>query len=284
MANIDQFESVFKAADKPQFAQESILISRVIEVTDLDATASRNFLSRTKDFLGDSVDQQATWGLIDGGDFDNVESLVRQCTDDRPDLICTYRNLHIPAPDYPHSLGVYIDVLTQVTDIPVLLLPNPHAYAGSEFATNGRDSVMAITDHLTGDHHLVSFAAQLTQASGKLFLTHVEEAIFDRYIATIGRIPAIDTDIAREEILEQLLEEPHDYIRSCRAVLEQTTTSFHVEEIVTVGHQLSDYKRLIDEHEVDLLVLNTKDDDQLAMHGLAYPLAVELRQVPLLLL
>jgi len=30
--------------------------------------------------------------------------------------------------------------------------------------------------------------------------------------------------------------------------------------------------------------LNTKDEDQLAMHGLAYPLAVELRQIPLLML
>ena len=30
--------------------------------------------------------------------------------------------------------------------------------------------------------------------------------------------------------------------------------------------------------------MNTKDDDQLAMHGLAYPLAVELRDIPLLML
>lgn len=285
MTNIDQFESVFKAADKPQFAQESIAIGKVVVVTDLEGEASQGFLARTKEFLGESLNGDATWELIDGSAFDTVESLVRRTTDDPPHLICTYRNLHIPAPDYPHSLGVYIDVLTQVTDVPVLLLPNPHAYPESEFAASGRDSVMAITDHLTGDHHLVSFAAKLTQAGGKLFLTHVEdEAIFDRYIATIGRIPAIDTEIARAEILKQLLEEPHDYIRSCREVLEPASTGLDVEEIVTVGHQLSDYKRLVDEHQIDLLVLNTKDDDQLAMHGLAYPLAVELRRVPLLLL
>jgi hypothetical protein len=30
--------------------------------------------------------------------------------------------------------------------------------------------------------------------------------------------------------------------------------------------------------------MNTKDEDQLAMHGLAYPLAVELRDIPLLML
>jgi hypothetical protein len=30
--------------------------------------------------------------------------------------------------------------------------------------------------------------------------------------------------------------------------------------------------------------MNTKDEDQLAMHGLAYPLAIELRTIPLLML
>ena len=38
------------------------------------------------------------------------------------------------------------------------------------------------------------------------------------------------------------------------------------------------------QHEADLLVMHTKDEDQLAMHGLAYPLAIEVRTVPLLLL
>ncbi len=47
---------------------------------------------------------------------------------------------------------------------------------------------------------------------------------------------------------------------------------------------MKDYLKHIDEKQVDLLVLNTKDGDQLAMHGLAYPLAVEVRQIPLLML
>jgi hypothetical protein len=32
------------------------------------------------------------------------------------------------------------------------------------------------------------------------------------------------------------------------------------------------------------LVLNTKQEDQLAMHGLAYPLCVELQDSPILML
>jgi len=38
------------------------------------------------------------------------------------------------------------------------------------------------------------------------------------------------------------------------------------------------------DHEIDLLVMHTKTDDHLAMHGAAYPLAVELRQIPILMI
>ena len=44
------------------------------------------------------------------------------------------------------------------------------------------------------------------------------------------------------------------------------------------------YKELGQKPQVDLLVMNTKDEDQLAMDGIAYPLAVELREIPLLML
>jgi hypothetical protein len=283
VTNIDQFESVFKAADKPQFSREPVEFAKVLLVSDLDEPQSRLLEAKIQEFLGGAVGD-ARWELLYDNSFTSVASLIDLVSTARPDLICTYRNLKTPAPEYPYSLGGYVDVLTQATEIPVLLLPNPRVYPDHGFAKSGRDSVMAITDHLTGDHHLVSYAARLTEPSGKLYLTHVEDlATFERYIATIGKIPAIDTDTAREEILEQLLQEPHDYIKSCRGVLEENT-SMKVEEIVTAGHRLADYKRLIDEHHVDLLVLNTKDDDQLAMHGLAYPLAVELRRLPLLLL
>ena len=96
--------------------------------------------------------------------------------------------------------------------------------------------------------------------------------------------PEIETETAREAILRQLLKEPHDYIRSCREVLEAQDLPLKLEEIVGMGHHLADYRRLIEEHQVDLLVLNTKDEGQLAMHGVAYALAVELRRIPLLML
>lgn len=50
------------------------------------------------------------------------------------------------------------------------------------------------------------------------------------------------------------------------------------------GHHLRDYRKLIEDNDIDLLVLNTKDDDQLAMRGNAYSLSVELTNVSMLLL
>ena len=101
---------------------------------------------------------------------------------------------------------------------------------------------------------------------------------------TIGKIPDIDTDTARETILARLLKDPQDYIQSCRQVLAEEHVAIEAKDIVTLGHKLSDYKKLVDEHAVDLLVVNTKDQGQLAMHGVAYSLSVELRATPLLLL
>jgi hypothetical protein len=51
-----------------------------------------------------------------------------------------------------------------------------------------------------------------------------------------------------------------------------------------MGDRIEEYRRLVEDHRIDLLVLNTMDGDQLAMHGQAYSLAVELRGAPLLML
>ena len=111
-----------------------------------------------------------------------------------------------------------------------------------------------------------------------------DERAFEHVINTISKIDNIETDPAREAIQHQLLKEPADYIKSCRAVLKEHDLSITLDAHVGMGHRIAEYRRLITEHEVDLLVMNTRDDDQLAMHGLAYPLAISLRETPLLLL
>ena len=284
MTNIDQFESVFKAADKTVFSMESVQIETALVVTGLEQDAHATFDGAVRTFLG-SLAETLDWQSLGAGDFDQVEPFLELIEQVSPDLVCTYRNLQTPAYNYPYSLGVFVEVLTQATEIPVLLLPRPDAAAGQVPPRTKRNAVMAITDHLTGDHHLVSHAAFFTAPEGTLYLSHVEDqATFDRYLNVISKISEIDTETARVTIREQLLKEPGDYIHSSREVLGQSVQHLQVEEIIALGQHLIDYRRLVDEHAIDLLVMNTKDEDQQAMHGLTYPLAVELRDTPLLLL
>ena len=100
----------------------------------------------------------------------------------------------------------------------------------------------------------------------------------------ISKIPAIDTDVAREALSEQLLKEPRDFIAACRAAIDAQGLPVRIEEVVSMGRQIDEYGELIAKREIDLLVLHTKDKGQLAMHGAAYALAVELRNIPLLML
>lgn len=283
MSKIDQFESAFKSAERTPFLLETVRFRNCLTVTDMDSAGAEVLRQQVHEFIKHTTHEESNWECLTSDDLQSIEDFLRKIEKHQPDLICTYRNLMTPASQYPYSLGVYLDVMSQATSIPVLVVPNP----ATNDLSNLRDSVkrvMAITDHLAGEHHLVSMAAALTPDDGTLWLTHVEdEKYFNRFIHSIGKIPEIDTDEARELIMQQLLKDPSDYIQSCRAELVAAGAKFRVEPLTTIGHRLFDYKKIIKEHDVDLVVLNTKDDDQLAMHGLAYPLSVELRDTPLLL-
>ncbi len=286
MTRVDQFESVFRSAARTVFEPEAVEIDSVLIVSDGDGSASEEFAARSHSFL-DILDQHENlrWVTVSGRDFSTVPDLLDRVETERPGLICTHRHLHSESWRWPYTLGEYVDVLTQVTTTPVLVMPHPERPEFQELAGRRPRSVMAMTDHLTGDNRLVNYAAHVTQPGGRLLLTHVEDdAIFERYMEAISKISSIDTDRARQEIQDRLLKDPEDYIRSCREGLARSAPEITVEAMVTSGHHIRVYRHLIEQHEVDLLVMNTKDEDQLAMHGLAYPLAIELRAIPLLML
>ena len=284
MTRVDQFESAFRAADKPVFEFLQPVVERVLVVTDLRGASAIAFRDQVRGFLA-VLGNGVQWDLDDGDSFDTIEMLLERVNERKPDLICTYRNLHSGAWRWPYSLGEYLDVLTQIAACPVLVLPHPLVTRTNGHTVQGTNIVMAITTHLAGDNSLVNNAVGFTNDGGTLWLAHVEdEKSFGRFIDTISKIDAIDTDTSRERILAQMLKEPGDYIRSCKEVIVTHRPSVRVEKIVTVGGRLAEFRRLIDKYTVDLLVMYTKDADQSAMHGLAYPLAVELREIPLLLL
>ena len=281
MDKVDQFESVFRSADKERFHYQRRDIRSVLVVTDLDRGAAPTVEAEVRGVtsaLGD-----ANYVTITGDEFTSPRDLLDVVERQRPDLIATYRCLHSPAWRWVFSLGAHVDVLTQATSTPVLLLPHPERETGP---LSGRtDRVMAVTDHLSGEQALVNAALALVDPGGTLYLSHVEDdAVFKRFMDVIGRVPEIDTDLARERIGAQLLKEPSDYIRSVTEELTAGQVECSVEQVVTMGHHVNEYRTLVEEKRVDLLVMNTKDEDHSAMHGLAYPLAVELRDVPLLML
>ena len=285
MTKLNIFESAFKAADKPVFTYEPLALERVLLVTDFTQAEADLLLSSLRGFLGAVDGAETRWTAVAGTAFSDVHQLLELVEAQRPDLIATYRHLHSNAWHWPFSLGEHLDVLTQATSTPVLVLPHPDAERALPHSLRNTDRVMAITDHLAGESRLVNTALAFTRPGGTCWLTHVEcTGSFERYMEVISKIPALETEVARETIAAQLLKEPHDFIRSCRAAIEAAGLKVGIEEIVTMGDRLEEYEQLIQAHEVDLLVLYTKDEDQLAMHGLAYPLAVELRQIPLLML
>jgi nucleotide-binding universal stress UspA family protein len=284
MLKLDEFASVFRSADKARYAHSEVTIRRVALFTDLPEEPSRLLCADAKAMLtalGDDVE----WVVVDGGQYRLIDELLAHVERIAPDLIVAYRNLHGGARSFAFSLGGHVDVLTQATSTPVLLLPDPTADDRLPARCVNTDRVMVLTDHLTGSDRFVSYGARFTERGGHLVLAHLEnDQVFERYIGVISRIPSIDTDEARLRIREQLLKEPTEYIRSCRDELAALEVPLTVHEEVTMGHHVAECRRLIDAHAIDLVVMNTKDDDQLAMHGLAYPLAVEIRDLPLLLL
>ena len=291
MTSLDQFESMFRGADRDRYEYTRIDVAKVLVVTDLDADAAGAFAESLRPFLVEVAD--AEWTVLDNEAYGDVDALVAAVHEIDPDLIVAYRNLRYATWKWPYSLGVYLNVLTRQTEYPVLVMPNPHERAAGgagqpEPPWHSRETtrVMVLTDHLTGDDRLLDWGVRFVRPEGTLFLAHVEDdEVFDRYLEVIGKLPSIDTDIAREDIKERLLKEPRDYGLTCAEVLaEQGHLTHEVEPLVVMGHRLQDYMALIEQHDVDLLVFHTKEEDQLALHGKAYSLAVQLRDVPILML
>ncbi len=284
MTKLDTFESAFKSADKPVYVYAHVELGRVLVVTDLSDAEAAPLLDRVRSFLS-VLGEDMEWLHLGGPDFASVGALLEQIERAAPDLVVTYRHLHSNAWQWPHGLGEYLDVLTQATDIPVLVVPHPDAERALPHAIANTDCVMAITDHLTADARLIDYALRFTAPSGTCWLTHIESRRqFDRFQAAVEKIPEIATDDARELVQAQLLKEPRDYVASCRAAIQRQGLPVVIEAIVAMGDRVAEYRHLVEDHHVDLLVLNTMDGDQLAMHGQAYPLAVELRAIPLLML
>lgn len=286
MSTVDQFESVFKAADKVGYVHEKIPLEKILLVTDLDKAEAALFLQTVRKFLGKILSEEDNeWQLLLKNDFSSVRELLEGVEAHRPSLIVTYRNLQSEAWRWPYSLGEHLDVLMQVTATPVLVLPHPDLENTGDLLAEPPNEVMAVSGHLCGEGVLVRHAAAFTPKGGKLLLSHVEdESTLERYLDAIGKIPEIDTEVARESILARLLKDARDFAEAAGTGIAEADLGIEVKCLAKVGRRLDDYRKQIEEDKVDLLVMYAKEEDQMAMHGMAHPLAVELREIPMLLL
>ena len=281
MLNVDEFESVFRAADKKIFTHTAPSVSEILLISDLEGPELQAYVSACQTLLR-PLGEKLKWSIHGNGAWSGVEGVLRLVEDATPDLIVSTRNLNSDAWRWAYSLGVYLNAMCRATSYPVVVTPNPRAYPSLPWKDGGADSVMVVDDHLTGDDRIVNWGAHLLQAGGTLHLSHMEhDEIFERYLDAISKIPEIDTETARETLRKHLLKEPTEYIESCVRGLEDL--DLNVVGHVVLGHRAADYAHLVEEHDVDLVLFPALEEDRIALHGVAYQLTVQLLTTPLMM-
>ncbi|MCB9651581.1 MAG: universal stress protein [Deltaproteobacteria bacterium] len=282
MLDFDVIESQFRAAVRvmPKLVRPSV--RRVLVVTDLEPEPAAGLGAQVQGFL--RVLDGAEYVTLARGDYYGIRGLLGKLEAERPDLIVTFRSLFEAEKDLPHTLGSYVDMLTQATTTPVLLLPSP-TRPNFEAALTNTDRVMVLTDHLVGQDALVSWGLRLVESGGCLQLVHIEDdRVFARYLDAISKIPGLDTELAETAIEARLLSEAKDYAEAVQDILQKEHPEVQLKTLIRRGHTVRDVRAIAEDEACDVVVMNTKDQDQLAMAGKAYSLAVELLDKPLLLL
>ncbi|PCI37970.1 MAG: hypothetical protein COB53_05415 [Elusimicrobia bacterium] len=282
MDNLDVFESVFKRAVRDPYKYARPDFSRVLMLTDASYSQASQ---TTQEWLSDHpLFSNAEFQKIESATYNQwieIEPTIQKID---PSLIVTHRLLKEPPETSKHSLGAYLDTLAQATDCPILIIPNSREEQGSMKIPDLK-SVIAVADHLSGHGGLVSNAAAFTADGGTLTLCHLEdEDTFSYYMDAIERIPEINSTVAREKIQRQLLAKPRQYIETVTAVLKTDLPNISIDSVIEFGHLIDRYRQAIAKRQAGLLVFESKDDTQLAMHSVGYSLAIEFTETPLLLI
>lgn len=285
MSQVDQFESAFRSAIRPVYEPHDTELHQILTITDLSSEAAERFEKSIQHYLNrlNTTASQPRFSRLDEGSYDSTASLLTQVAALKPNLIVTYRNLNTEDWRYQNSMGSRLDTLIHQTEIPILVLPHPKAQDSEAFSLPKNERVIVVTDHLTGDHTLIDYAATFVEPDGRLILVHLEDqTTFDRYMDAISKITTIDTEQAQSQIYSQLLKEPHVYISSCRDRLKDSIPSLQVDEIVEFGEGFDQFRDHIRRENANLLVIKGVNHQQPGIHGLADRLINETRYIPVL--
>lgn len=282
MSTIDQFESVFRSSIRPNYQKSYLPLINLLLISDLDDQEASQYLIEVEKFFSDiSVPPKITH-LSKDKSLD-LDELLQEVEKISPDLIITHRHLHSRQINNKYTLGDHIEVLTQITSVPILLFPHHQAWRKDLFTPP--DRVMVLSDQLSENPTLVDAALSILSTPGHLLFAHVEdETIFDYYLKIIGKLPEIDTELAQEQIKVQLLREAELFIKAISESLQDQEKEVMTSSHITMGHPLREYVHFVTTNQIDLVVIQGKDDRQMAILGLSYALAVELNELPLLIL
>lgn len=276
---------MFRRALRDRYEYASVALDRILIITDLEESKAAVFMEQIQQYLQAGLSlKEVKFTCWNKGDFAPWPQMKQAIHQIKPDLIISYRLLWVEDITASKSLGAYIDLLSQDTHYPVLVMPHP-AMQGLSRILAEPGAVMVATEHGYANHRMVNFALKLLPQKRPLILVHIEdEDTYEYYLDAISKIPAIDTEITREALPLQLLAGPNQYADSVEETLAELQPEIEIRRQISFGHLIDAYGSLMEEHETDLLVVDTKDDTQLAMHSIGYSLAIEFRQTPVLLL
>ena len=282
MSTIDQFESTFRSAIKPLYTHSKIKITDVILISDLASESAQQFQNQVQNFLI-SLGQGLNLHILDANQSHDLDQLLKYINEFNPQLIVTHRHLHTSNKEHVYTLGDHIEVLTQTTQVPILLFPKDIAH--NEAFLVSPSKVLVLTDQLIEHPRLVDYALSIMKDTGQLSLAHIEdESQFERYMSMIAKIPEIDTESARSFLREQMYKDAQNFFSVIDQNIKDQGLAIDVQASFRMGHKLRTYVSIAAENHVELVVIQGKDEDQIAMHGLSYPLAVELNHLPLLII
>jgi len=133
-----------KESERTLYHYVDVSIRKVAVITDGDQVMATELNNDMKRFLP-HLAEQAEWQYVTGDQYQNVNDLLRIMAESNPDLIVTSRCLDESSLVPQHTLGVYVDVMTQTLSTPVLLLPGtaPQPHPLGNRACEG---VMVVTE------------------------------------------------------------------------------------------------------------------------------------------
>ena len=281
---LDQFESVFKSADMPVLTHDEKHFRQILVVSDQQPDVAGDFWQQLRQSWPILDRDNAEWRSLPVDALQDAGNFVSRVENEKADLIVTHRYLAEAERGQLRGLGSLLGAIMWQTSAPVLILPcDEVGRVIRRESTSG--TVVAATDHLTGDNVLVDYGVRFTPLYGRLVLAHIEDdATFERFMNEVERIPQIETDVARRELKDKLLHRPQAYIKSCEEVLRAAGKRCDISSVIRFGHRVRDYHTLIGENGAELLCLHSGDDDVPARRGMAHMIATQFRNLPLFLI